>query len=107
MTEEREEYLYDSLEQDRIDAAAAGIDWGGMMCFTQLQDIRGYLLNGSCVMLSPEALSPFAAWSAEHLAANEFELPDDRVRYRHNNAEITLGDMRKAVLDTAPAEDGE
>jgi hypothetical protein len=53
MSEGREEYLYDSLEQDRIDAANAGIDWDGMLCFTQLQDIRGYIVAGSCVLLSP------------------------------------------------------
>lgn len=54
MTEDvTDDVIYDDREQMQIDAAFANIDWDGMMCFTQLQDIRGYLVNGSCVMLSP------------------------------------------------------
>lgn len=41
-------------EQMRIDTAFAAIDWDGMMCFTQLQQIRGYLIAGSPVLLSPD-----------------------------------------------------
>lgn len=42
-----------TIEQQRIDTAFAAIDWDGMMCFTQLQQIRGCLVAGSPVLLSP------------------------------------------------------
>lgn len=31
----------------------AAIDWDGMMCFTRIQQIRGYLIAGSPVLLNP------------------------------------------------------
>ena len=48
-----EDIIYSTRDQMQIDAENVGIDWDGMMCFTQLQDIRGYIVAGSCVLLSP------------------------------------------------------